>query len=72
MTYGEFVQRRASIQAQIRAAQKVYATAIDTRYTPLSQDGARIAWLAVKTSEEKLNQLVSDWQTQQSKLRGVK
>jgi hypothetical protein len=62
MTYGEFVQRRASIQAELREAQKVWATVTDYRYTVLSSDGARIAMCAVKTAEEKLRQLIATWQ----------
>jgi hypothetical protein len=71
MTYGEFVQRRASIQSEIHAAELMYKKVTDTRYTPMSADGVRLAIQALDDKRKKLIQLVADWQHIQ-RSRGVK
>jgi hypothetical protein len=71
MTYGEFVQRRASIQAKIRTAERAHKVATDYRYTPLTVDGGIIAQRAIDQAIEELRQLVATWQDIQRN-RGVK
>jgi hypothetical protein len=62
MTYGEFIQRRASIWAKIRAAERVYKIATDQNYTPLSTMGTEMAVRALGDANEELRQLIATWQ----------
>ena len=61
MTYGEFIQRRAALLAQLHAAQRLLQRVSDPAYTPLVPNAVELAQTAVRDAENAILLLVANF-----------